>query len=178
MIRANIRDRPHVFLARSKNSTTTLVYTPRLILTRQPSPTNRSYLGLVGHCKSFTTRLGGRVPRYQQPPYGDADNRVRATASEVFGLASVIWSSDAADWSSATNGTTLERIQDQFKESLAGPRSPCLIILEHRIEGYGVTAFINSSTTNGLLSPLPSISKPNPVEVGTSMRRKTLARLR
>ena len=33
---------------------------------------------------------GGRVPRYWRPPYGDADNRVQAIGSEVFGPTSVI----------------------------------------------------------------------------------------
>ena len=87
---------------------------------------------------------GGRVPRYWRPPYGDADNRVRAITPGVFGLTSLIWNRDTTDWSLAINGTTLEKIQDLFKEWLAGPRSPGLIILEHEIEGPDVTAFINA----------------------------------
>ena len=34
---------------------------------------------------------GGRLPRYWRPPYGDADNRVRAIARELFGLQSIFW---------------------------------------------------------------------------------------
>ena len=45
--------------AHSKSSRATLVSTPRLIFTRQLSPTKRSLLRLVGHRKSCTTRLGG-----------------------------------------------------------------------------------------------------------------------
>lgn len=37
---------------------------------------------------------GGRVPRYWRPPYGDADMRVRAIASEVFGLQTVVWNNE------------------------------------------------------------------------------------
>lgn len=33
----------------------------------------------------------GRVPRFWRPPYGDADERVRAIAREVFGLSTIIW---------------------------------------------------------------------------------------
>lgn len=34
---------------------------------------------------------GGRVPRYWRPPYGDADNRVRAIAEGIFGLTAILW---------------------------------------------------------------------------------------
>ena len=75
---------------------------------------------------------GGRVPRYWRP-YGDAGNRVRAIASEGFGLTSVIWNRDTSDWSLSTNDIALENIQDQFKEWLAGPRPPGLVILKNEI---------------------------------------------
>ena len=44
-----------------------------------------------------------------------------------------------AGWSLAANRITLEKIQDQFKEWLASPRPPGLIILEYKIDGPGVT---------------------------------------
>ena len=37
---------------------------------------------------------GGRLPRYWRPPYGDADNRVRAIAKEVFGLRTIFWNQE------------------------------------------------------------------------------------
>src|SRR4051794_20720902 len=33
----------------------------------------------------------GRVPKYWRPPYGDADNRVRAIAKVVFGMDTIMW---------------------------------------------------------------------------------------
>lgn len=87
---------------------------------------------------------GGRVPRYWRPPYGDADNRVRAVAKHVFGLTTVIWNQDSQDWTmSGPGGTTLPAIQAAFTGWLNGPRSPGLIVLEHEISPGDVTAFIN-----------------------------------
>ena len=144
MIGANIRDNPQVFLRAFQEleddigvHTWTHPYMTTL--------TNEQVVAEIGWTLQIIhDSTGGRVPRYWRPPYGDADNRVRAIASEVFGLTSVIWNSDTLDWSMATNGTTLEKIQDQFKEWLAGPRSPGLIILEHEIEADPVTAFISA----------------------------------
>ena len=86
---------------------------------------------------------GGRVPRYWRPPYGDADNRVRAIAKYIFGLTTVVWNQDSEDWTMSDNTTTLSAIQDAFTGWLNGPRSPGLIILEHEITGDDVTAFMN-----------------------------------
>ena len=86
---------------------------------------------------------GGRVPRYWRPPYGDADNRVRAIANYVFGLTTVVWNQDSEDWTMASNGTTLEAIQAAFTQWFNGPRSPGLIVLEHEITADDVTAWIN-----------------------------------
>lgn len=87
---------------------------------------------------------GGRVPRYWRPPYGDADNRVRAIAKQVFGLTTVIWNQDSQDWTqSAPGGATLPSIQAAFTRWLNGPRSPGLVVLEHEITEADVTAFIN-----------------------------------
>jgi chitin deacetylase len=86
---------------------------------------------------------GGRVPRYWRPPYGDADNRVRAVAKHVFGLTTVIWNQDSQDWTMTAGRTTLPAIQSAFTGWYNGPRSPGLIILEHEITPDDVTAFIN-----------------------------------
>ena len=37
---------------------------------------------------------GGRLPKFWRPPYGDADNRVRAIAKEAFGLTTVVWNQE------------------------------------------------------------------------------------
>ena len=144
MIGANIRDNPQVFLRAFKEldhdigvHTWTHPYMTTL--------TNEKVLAEIGWTLQIIhDSTGGRVPRYWRPPYGDADNRVRAIASEVFGLTSVIWNRDTADYSLSSGGTTQAKIQAQFAEWLAGPRSPGLIILEHEIEGGDVTAFINA----------------------------------
>ena len=144
MIGANIRDNPQVFLRaflELEDDIGVHTWSHPYMTTL----TNEQVLAEIGWTLQIIhDSTGGRVPRYWRPPYGDADNRVRAIASEVFGLTSVIWNRDTADWSLATNGTTLEKIQDQFKEWLAGPRSPGLIVLEHEIEAADVTVFINA----------------------------------
>jgi chitin deacetylase len=86
---------------------------------------------------------GGRVPRYWRPPYGDADNRVRAIAKEIFGLTTVVWNNDSEDWTMASGGTNLPAVQQAFTNWYNGPRSPGLIILEHEITADDVTAFMN-----------------------------------
>ncbi len=42
--------------------------------------------------------LTGSVPMYWRPPEGDVDARVRAIATEVLGLQTVMWNKDADDW--------------------------------------------------------------------------------
>lgn len=37
---------------------------------------------------------GGRVPRFWRPPYGDADERIRAIAKNVFSLTMIIWNQE------------------------------------------------------------------------------------
>ncbi|KAJ7068275.1 hypothetical protein C8F01DRAFT_1050292 [Mycena amicta] len=86
---------------------------------------------------------GGRVPRYWRPPFGDSDNRVRAIASSVFGLTTVIWNQDTEDWSLTTQGgTTSQKINASMTEWITGPKSPGLIILEHELSDQSVAAFM------------------------------------
>ena len=42
--------------------------------------------------------LTGSVPMYWRPPEGDVDARVRAIATQVLGLQTVMWNKDADDW--------------------------------------------------------------------------------
>ncbi|KDQ11597.1 carbohydrate esterase family 4 protein [Botryobasidium botryosum FD-172 SS1] len=88
---------------------------------------------------------GGRVPRYWRPPYGDADNRVRAIAKHVFSLTTVIWNEDTNDWELGTNVTlTPQLIATSLQAWYSGPKSPGLMILEHEIADPSVQVFIDS----------------------------------
>ncbi|KAF8914600.1 carbohydrate esterase family 4 protein [Mucidula mucida] len=87
---------------------------------------------------------GGRIPKFWRPPYGDSDNRVRAIASEVLGLTTVIWNQDTEDWSMATGGTTMDAINASMTQWLTGPKSPGLVILEHELTEDTVQAFMNA----------------------------------
>ncbi|KAL0578705.1 hypothetical protein V5O48_003325 [Marasmius crinis-equi] len=70
---------------------------------------------------------GGKVPRVWRPPYGDSDVRVRAIAKEVFGMDTVIWNHDTADWG-----------------MVSGPKSPGLVVLEHESTDDTVKGFTDS----------------------------------
>ncbi|EGO01889.1 carbohydrate esterase family 4 protein [Serpula lacrymans var. lacrymans S7.3] len=87
---------------------------------------------------------GGRLPKYWRPPYGDADNRVRAIAKEVFGLTTVIWNQDTGDWSLTSGGTTAQAIHNDMEKWLTGPKNPGLIILEHELSNQSVQAFMDA----------------------------------
>lgn len=93
---------------------------------------------------------GGRVPKYWRPPQGDADNRVRAIAKEVFGMTTVFWNQDTEDWSLSdpTPIYTGQQIQDLLAKWLSGPKSPGLIILEHELTDDTVGIFANTTWPN------------------------------
>jgi chitin deacetylase len=76
---------------------------------------------------------GGLLPRFWRPPYGDSDARVRAIAQEVFGLLTVIWNRDTADWSITTGATSVAAVDKSLQGWLHGPKSPGLIVLEHEV---------------------------------------------
>ncbi|PPQ75864.1 hypothetical protein CVT26_000279 [Gymnopilus dilepis] len=83
---------------------------------------------------------GGRVPKYWRPPYGDVDVRVRAIAKEIFGLTTVVWNHDSADWAQ----TTTAPIETAMTGFLASPKDPGLIILEHELTNVTVSGFIEA----------------------------------
>ncbi|KAM6495883.1 carbohydrate esterase family 4 protein [Amanita muscaria] len=87
---------------------------------------------------------GGFLPKYWRPPYGDADNRVRAIAKEVFGLTTIMWNQDARDWSLVTGGTTTAIIHRSMQSWTSGPKSPGLIVLEHETSEDAVNSFIDA----------------------------------
>lgn len=80
---------------------------------------------------------GGRVPKFWRPPFGDSDNRVRAIASEVFGLTTLMWNqeyvssffffvmfshilSSTEDWSLTTGGTTPQIVNASMTQWITG----------------------------------------------------------
>ncbi|KAJ7897435.1 hypothetical protein B0H13DRAFT_2032972 [Mycena leptocephala] len=87
---------------------------------------------------------GGRVPKFWRPPYGDSDKRVTAIAKEVFGLTTIIWNQDTADWSLSETppGTSADAIQASMHQWLEGSKSPGLVILEHELSPESVASFV------------------------------------
>lgn len=55
-------------------------------------------LGEIGWTMQIIYDLIGVIPAFWRPPYGDIDNRVRAISQHVFGLKTVMWSTDPNDW--------------------------------------------------------------------------------
>lgn len=108
--------------------------------------TNEEILGQFGWTMEIIhNSTGGRLPKYWRPPYGDADNRVRAIAKEVFGLTTIFWNQDTEDWSiGESGGTTLSKVNASMQQWLTGPKSPGLIILEHELSNDTVQAFMDA----------------------------------
>lgn len=107
--------------------------------------TNEQVLGELGWTMQIIADLnGGRVPKYWRPPYGDVDNRVRAIASGVFGLETVPWDKDSADWAISTGQYTKQSVEDTMNGWLTGPKSPGLNILEHELNANTINVFMDS----------------------------------
>lgn len=66
--------------------------------TLQTGKTDLEILGDLGWTMQIIYDLTGSVPMYWRPPEGDVDARVRAIATEVLGLQTVMWNKDADDW--------------------------------------------------------------------------------
>jgi hypothetical protein len=62
----------------------------------------------------------------------------------VFGLQTVFWNQDTADWSLGTGGTTPQAINASMTRWLNGPKQPGLMILEHELNDQTVQAFIDA----------------------------------
>jgi len=108
--------------------------------------TNEQVVGQLGWTMQLIhNSTGGRVTKYWRPPYGDADNRVRAIAKEVFGLQAILWNQDTDDWSiGEPGGTTVEAVNANLTAWITGPKSPGLIILEHELTNQTVQCFIDA----------------------------------
>jgi chitin deacetylase len=58
------------------------------------SLTNEEVLAEFGWNFQIIYDLIQRVPKFWRPPYGDTDARVRAIATQVFGLTGVMWNQE------------------------------------------------------------------------------------
>ncbi|KAG0662256.1 hypothetical protein C6P46_003442 [Rhodotorula mucilaginosa] len=95
---------------------------------------------------------GGLVPKFWRPPYGDADNRVRAIAEEVFGMILVGWNRDSNDWclndgpgNCPSYGPGTEKgLETELTGWMLGGKSPGAMGLEHESGDLTVEGFINT----------------------------------
>ncbi|KDQ13481.1 carbohydrate esterase family 4 protein [Botryobasidium botryosum FD-172 SS1] len=94
--------------------------------------------------------LGGRLPRFWRPPYGDTDTRVTAIAYYVYHLTTVVWNQDTNDWmledptDNPDNVITNQTVITNLTNWLSGPKTPGLIILEHELSSSAVQCFIQT----------------------------------
>ncbi|KAJ7599125.1 chitin deacetylase [Mycena floridula] len=143
MIGSNIVSYPDQFLEVFNNGGDIAVHTwshPQLTV-----KSNLEVLAELGWCmQAIYLSTKGRLPRFYRPPTGDADNRVRAIAKEIFGLEIVLWNQDTNDWTMGMTppGTTMADIAGNMYVWLQGPKSPGLMILEHELTDATVSAFI------------------------------------
>ena len=126
---------------------------------------------------------GGRVPRYSRPPYGDADSRVRAIASKVFGLTSMIGIAIRQTGAWPPMAPRLRRFKTNSRSG-----SPALVIpvtsllsTKSKVLTFRFSSMPSPSSAsprNDCCIPMPSFSKTDLIDVGTSMHRITLVLLR
>ncbi|KDQ13507.1 carbohydrate esterase family 4 protein [Botryobasidium botryosum FD-172 SS1] len=94
--------------------------------------------------------LGGRLPRFWRPPYGDSDARVYAIAYYVFHMTGVVWDQDTNDWmledpqDNPNNVVTNQTVITNLTNWLSGSKSPGLIILEHELSNSSVGCFMDT----------------------------------
>ncbi|GAA6030049.1 hypothetical protein JCM8097_009230 [Rhodosporidiobolus ruineniae] len=112
-------------------------------------------VGELGWTAQIIYDLSGFVPAFWRPPYGDADNRVRAIAEEVFGLTLVGWGEDSNDWCLDDSGKDTcsagegPANQSAIETELRGwqtstNKSVGILGLEHELTNYSVDAFIDT----------------------------------
>ncbi|GAA5850836.1 hypothetical protein JCM8547_009101 [Rhodosporidiobolus lusitaniae] len=115
--------------------------------------TDHQILGELGWTIQLIYDRSGRLPAWWRPPYGDADNRVRAIAEEVFGLTLVGWNQDSDDWclnagggsSCGSSGPTSDSdLLQELTGWLSGSKAPGLLPLEHELTSRSVGAFIKA----------------------------------
>lgn len=78
---------------------------------------------------------------------------MRAIAKEVFGLQTVIWNEDSADWCLTEGGgsgcgdagpTTDAELDNEFLGWAHGPKSPGMVILQHERTTRSVGSFLRT----------------------------------
>ena len=107
--------------------------------------TNAQVVGELGWTAQLLADVnGGRIPTMWRPPYGDVDNRVRAIATHVFGLRTVLWNQDTSDWRLTTTPANQPAVSAVLATWANGPKSPGLLVLEHELSDAAVGAFVNS----------------------------------
>lgn len=101
--------------------------------------TNEQIVAELGWTAQIASDLmDGRVPAFWRPPYGDADNRVRYIAMEVFGMRTVPWNHDTGDWGiPSVAGYTHESVVKEFTSWLTDPSNRKGIIALERECGAG-----------------------------------------
>ncbi|KAJ9094374.1 hypothetical protein QFC19_007983 [Naganishia cerealis] len=109
------------------------------------SMTDEQILGELGWTSQIIFDItGGYIPAYWRPPFGDADYRVRMIAKEVFGLTTVVWNQDSADWAIGTDPKyTVDGVTATMRGWFSGNKSPGLIMLEHEASAADVQVFKN-----------------------------------
>ncbi|KAF8309356.1 glycoside hydrolase/deacetylase [Clavulina sp. PMI_390] len=144
-IGGNVRANPDIFLqAYQNNSDPIAVHTyTHPYMTIQSNEAVLAELGWTMQIIYDST--GGRVPKFWRDGfYVDVDMRVRAIAKEVFGLTTVIWNQDSADWELTYGEIPLSTVEASLKSFYSLPKTPGLIILEHELSDNSVNAFMNS----------------------------------
>ncbi|KAK0542116.1 hypothetical protein OC845_006759 [Tilletia horrida] len=116
--------------------------------------TNEEMLAELGWTMQIIFDKSGKIPSWWRAPMGDLDDRIRAIASEVFGLTAVNWNYDAKDWCMEAGGATdcpganpgndSASILSYIDKTVAlAPKSPGMIMLEHEVTNFSVNAFIH-----------------------------------
>ncbi|KAJ9120201.1 hypothetical protein QFC22_003101 [Naganishia vaughanmartiniae] len=141
MIGGNIVNLPDVFARAWKDGGHIAVHT--FSHPYMTTMTNDQILAELGWtCQIISDLTGGYVPAYWRPPFGDADYRVRMIAKEVFGLTTVVWNQDSADWAIGTDPKyTVEGVSATMRQWFSGSKSPGLVMLEHEASAADVQVF-------------------------------------
>ncbi|CAD6953199.1 unnamed protein product [Tilletia caries] len=122
--------------------------------------TNEQVAAELGWTLQVILDLSGFLPSLWRGPLGDVDNRVRAIAEELFGLIHVSWNYDTNDWCfgqsptqtacpGETPGETPESVTQYIDNTLAGPKAPGVLMLEHELSDTTV-GFFEEHTWTGI----------------------------
>ncbi|GAA5973755.1 hypothetical protein JCM11641_005118 [Rhodosporidiobolus odoratus] len=115
--------------------------------------TDMEILGELGWTAQIIYDWSGFAPKWWRPPYGDTDDRVRAIATEVFGLTLAGWDVDSFDWCLSEGGgsscvgqgpASQQDLEGEVRGWQAGSKSPGVLGLEHELTSHSVAGFINT----------------------------------